>query len=174
MVPTPLIGTDDAFILYSGDASAFAAHHRVLGAFGGDAEHLGDEVGLAAAHDLAMLDIFFNGMAAFLHAAALVGAEGVAPRAFLPYAVRIVSVLQATLPGLADAVERGEHPGTEDNLDMEVRALDHIVAASAARGFDTSVPDLPRALARAAVGRGHGRDGFSRVIDVLRDPSTRR
>lgn len=168
LVPTPLIGTDDALVLYSGDASVFHGHRATLAALGGDHDLLGADVGRAAAFDLAMLDIFFNGMASFLHALALVGAEGVSTDDFFPYATRIVAVLQGSMVDLADDVARGEHPGAEDNLDMEVRALDHIVEASAARGLDTTVPELPRTLARAAVAAGHGRDGFSRVIDVLR------
>lgn len=170
MVPTPLIGTDDALVLYSGDADLFDASAATLRALGGEADLLGGDPGLAAVYDLGMLDVFFNGMAAFLHAAALVGADGVAATAFLPYADRIVSVLQATMVELAGEVDRGEHPGTADNLEMELRALDHVVETSAARGIDTTVPELPRSLVRSAIARGHGRDGFSRTIDVLRAP----
>jgi 3-hydroxyisobutyrate dehydrogenase-like beta-hydroxyacid dehydrogenase len=171
MVPTPLIGTDDSLVLYSGDAQLFAEHRDALGALGGEADLVGDDPGLAALYDLGMLGVFFNGMTAFLHAAALVGADGVPASTFLPYADRIVEVLRATLPGLAADADRGEHPGDEDNLEMEGAALDHVVHASAQRGLDTTVPGLPRALVRSAIARGHGRDGFSRVIDLLRPPA---
>jgi 3-hydroxyisobutyrate dehydrogenase-like beta-hydroxyacid dehydrogenase len=170
MVPTPLIGTADALVLYSGDGSVHAEHLEVLRSLGRDAVLLGDDPGLAAAYDLAMLDIFFNGMAAFLHAAALVAADGVAATTFLPYAERMVSVLATTMVELADEVDRGEHPGDADTLTMERRALDHVVEASAARGLDPRVPMMPRDLIDVAIARGHGEDGFSRVIDVLRDP----
>jgi 3-hydroxyisobutyrate dehydrogenase-like beta-hydroxyacid dehydrogenase len=171
MVPTPLIGTDDAFFLYAGDRTVLDDHAEALQALGGEAALLGDDPGLAALYDLAMLDVFFNGMAAFLHAAALVGADGVPAERFLPYAQRIVTVLQASMPGLAAGVDRGEHAGDEDNLVMELAGLDHIVEASRARGIDLSVPGLPRALAAAAVEQGHGGDSFSRTIDVLRQPA---
>jgi 3-hydroxyisobutyrate dehydrogenase-like beta-hydroxyacid dehydrogenase len=168
MVPTPLIGTDDTLVLYSGDRAVFDRSSAILRSLGGDADLLGDDPGLAALYDLGMLDIFFNGMAAFLHAAALVGADGVEARRFLPYAQRITSVLQHTLPGLAADVDNRVHRGDEDNLTMELAALDHIVNASAARRIDPAVPMVPRALAAAAIAAGHGDDGFSRVIDVLR------
>ncbi|CAN5125764.1 NAD(P)-dependent oxidoreductase [soil metagenome] len=172
MVPTPLIGTDDALILYSGDGTVFDEHHQLLAALGGEANLLGEDIGLAAIYDLALLDVFFNGMVSFLHATALVGSEGVSATRFLPYADRIVSVLQGTMVELAAEVDRGEHPGDADNLEMELRALDHIVGASESRGLDMTVPELPRSLVRAAISAGHGRDGFSRVIDSLRPPST--
>lgn len=174
MVPTPLIGTDDTLVLYSGDTDLFDTFATTLRGLGGDADLLGSDPALAAVYDLGMLDVFFNGMAAFLHAAALVGANGVAAKAFLPYADRIVSVLQGSMVSLAEDVDRGEHPGAEDNLDMELRALDHIVETSEALGIDTTVPELPRALARSAIARGHGRDGFSRTIDILRSPGAGR
>lgn len=168
MVPTPLVGTGDGLVLYSGDAAAFERHRGTLAALGGTADHLGDDPGLAAVLDLGMLDVFFNGMAAFLHAAALVRADGVPAGTFLPYAQRIVEVLGGTLPQLADDADRGEHPGDEDNLAMELAALDHIVEASRARGVDDALPAVVRDLAARAVAAGHGGDGFSRVVDLLR------
>lgn len=171
MVPTPLIGTADGLVIYSGDRSVFDEHVETLRAIGGGAEHLGDDAGLAAVHDLGMLDIFFNGMAAFLHAAALVGAHGVRAADFLAHARQILTVLDGTIVQLAEQVDADRHPGDEDNLVMEEAALAHIVEASAAAGVDTTVPDTVRALAKRAIAAGYGDVGFSRVIDVLREPA---
>jgi 3-hydroxyisobutyrate dehydrogenase-like beta-hydroxyacid dehydrogenase len=171
MVPTNLIGTPASHVLYSGDASVFAEHEHTLSALGGTAELLGDDPGLAATYDLGMLDIFFNGMAGFLHAAALVGADGVRAGTFVPYAKRMLALLDDTIVGLADDVDRGEHDGSEDNLTMELSFLDHIVQTSLNRGLDISVPATPRALVHAAVSGGHGADSFSRIVDILRRPS---
>jgi hypothetical protein len=54
---------------------------------------------------------------------------------------------------------------------MELAALEHVVAASAARGIDGSVPETSRRLAAAAVDAGHGRDGYARIVDVVRRPA---
>jgi 3-hydroxyisobutyrate dehydrogenase-like beta-hydroxyacid dehydrogenase len=170
MVPTPMVGTANAFVLYSGDLDALAEHHDTLSALGGELQSLGEDPGLAAVYDLGMLDIFFAGMTAFLHAAALVGADGVSAATFLPYARRILDLLGPTFAELAGDVDAGKHSGAQDNLTMELAFLDHIVATSQARGVDTAVPDTSRALVRAAIGAGHGKDGFSRVIDTLRHP----
>ena len=170
MVPTTLIGTPASHVLYSGDTTVFAEHEQTLSALGGSAEMLGDDPGLAATYDLGMLDIFFNGMAAFLHAAALVGADGVPASTFVPYAKRMLALLDDTLVGLADDVDNGAHDGAEDNLTMELAFLDHIVQTSRNRGLDVSVPATPRALVHAAISDGHGADSFSRIIDTLRRP----
>lgn len=119
-----------------------------------------------------MLDVFFAGMASFLHASALVGADGVSARTFLPYAEQIVAILPETLRELARDVDAARYPGDEDNLQMEAAALGHIVHASEARGIDPALTDVFRALARRAIDRGHGGDGFSRIIEQLRTPAT--
>ena len=117
-----------------------------------------------------MLDVYFTGMTAFLHAAALARADGVTAARFLPYARRILAVLDATLPGLARDADRREFPGDEDNLVMDLAALEHVVATSRARGVDDRLPEVSRALARAAVDAGHGTDGYARVFDLLAHP----
>lgn len=168
MVTTPLVGTDDGLVLYGGDRGLFDDHVATLRALGPDADHLGDDHALAALHDLGMLDVFFAGVTAFLHASALVGADGVTAKDFLPYAQRVIDVLQVTMAATAEEVDTAAYPGNEDTLEMDARALDHIVETSVARGIDPTVPDLSRRLARRAIAEGHGGDGFSRVVEVLR------
>jgi 3-hydroxyisobutyrate dehydrogenase-like beta-hydroxyacid dehydrogenase len=168
MVTTHLIGTADSHVLYSGDTALFAQHEATLAALGGTAELLGPDVGLAATYDLGMLDVFFTGMAAFLHAVALVGADGVPARTFLPYAKRMLDLLDDTFDGLASDVDSGEHDGSDDSLNMELAFLDHIVTTSKSRRLDTDLPAAVRALAHNSVSAGHGTDSFSRIIDVIR------
>lgn len=172
MVPTPLMGTPEALVLYSGPATVFAAHRATLSSLGGRSDHLGTDPGLAALYDLGMLDVFFAGMTAFLHAAALLGADGVTARTFLPYAQSSITVLSGTVSALAADVDAASYSGDEDNLEMNLAAVDHIAEASAARGIDPALPDLVRRLARGAIARGHGRDGFSRVVEEFRRQGT--
>jgi 3-hydroxyisobutyrate dehydrogenase-like beta-hydroxyacid dehydrogenase len=168
MVPTPLIGGPDALILYSGERAVFDRHVETLRVLAGVADHLGEDPGQAAMYDVAMLEIFFAGMTSFLHAAAMVTAQGVQAKAFLPYAQQIVSLLTETLSGLAADVDTGTYSGAEDNLAMELAALEHIADTSAEVGLDSRLPALMRDLARQAVDAGHGTDGYSRLVDILR------
>lgn len=172
MVPTTMVGTPEALILYSGDRHRFDTHAPSLEALAGDNDFLGEDPGLAASYDLGMLDIFFLGMTGFLHASALVTADGVSATALLPYAQRMAALLQPTFAELAAEVDAGRHPGEQDNLVMELSALNHLVEASTARGVAAGPPELVRSLVRRAIAQGHGQDGFSRVIDPLREPAT--
>jgi 3-hydroxyisobutyrate dehydrogenase-like beta-hydroxyacid dehydrogenase len=170
MVPTPLIGSPEALLLYSGDASTFASAADTLRVVGGDARHLGTDHGLASLLDTGMLEVFFAGMTGFLHAAAMVTAQGVSAADFLPFARVMIDILPASLEGLARDVDEGSYPGAEDNLAMELEALRHIAATSDDLGLDGRLPHLMADLAATAVETGHGGDGWSRVIELLRKP----
>ena len=171
MVSTPLVGTPDALVLCSGERAAFERSADVLRVVAGRTEHLGDDPGRAALFDVAMLEVFFAGMTSFLHAAAMVTAQGVTAAEFLPYAREITALLPVVAEGLARDVDAGTHPGTEDRLAMELVALEHVAATSAALGLDGRLPDLLRDLAAEAVRAGGGDDGFSRLVRVLRAPA---
>jgi 3-hydroxyisobutyrate dehydrogenase-like beta-hydroxyacid dehydrogenase len=168
LVPTPLVGDPEALFLYAGDRALFDRHADVLRVLGGKPDHLGTDHGLASLYDVAMLELFFAGMTAFLHGAAMVTAQGVDAKAFLPYAQDVLGTLGHSLVGLAHDVDAGSYPGTEDNLAMELTALEHIADTGAELGLDGRLPRLLRDVAAAAVARGHGADGFSRVLEVLR------
>lgn len=168
MVPTPLIGSPEALILYSGPRSAFDRHQDTLTVLAGRADHLGADHGLAALFDTAMLDIFFATMTAFLHAAAMTTAQGVDAKTLLPYAEQILGILPTSLSGLARDVDAETYPGDEDNIAMELEALNHIVRTSDETGLDGRLPEVIRDLAATAVRGGHGTDGWSRIIQVLR------
>ncbi|MFD0774160.1 NAD(P)-dependent oxidoreductase [Streptomonospora algeriensis] len=168
MVPTPLIGTENSLILYSGRKELLERSRPTLEVLAPRSEYVGDDPGMASLLDTGMLDVFFAGMTGFLHASAMATAQGSAAADFAPWAKEMLAILPATFDGLAAAVDAGEHPGHEDNLAMELAALGHIVHTSRESGLDSRLPELMHGLARTAVERGHGADGWSRVVDMLR------
>jgi 3-hydroxyisobutyrate dehydrogenase-like beta-hydroxyacid dehydrogenase len=170
MVPTPLIGSRDALIFYSGPVEIFNRQRDTLDALGGNAVHLSTDHGQAAVYDMALLDIFFAGMTSFLHAAALVQAHGVSAETFLPYAEGILDVLRGSLTSLARDVDSAQYPGTEDTLGMERDVLAHIVETSEQSGVDPALPAVMLDYANRAVDAGHGLDGYSRLIELLTAP----
>ena len=170
MVPTPLIGSPEGLILYSGREDLLEAHRPTLEKLAPRSPFVGADPGMASVLDTAMLEVFFTGMTAFLHAAAVVTANGMSATDFVPWANSMLDILPETFRGLAADTDRGEYPGSEDNLAMELSALTHMVHASHDAGVDSRLPALLRDIAQDAVDRGHGADGWSRVVEVLRRP----
>ncbi|MCX5388984.1 NAD(P)-dependent oxidoreductase [Streptomyces sp. NBC_00094] len=167
MTPTPSIGTPQAVFLHSGPEELYREHRPVLDALGGVHTHLGEDVGRAAAYDIALLDIFWTSMSGYVHALAVAGAEGISPTDLAPFAQGIGAILPPLFQELAEDVESGGYSGEGNPLTSAVSTMAHIVHASEAHGIDASVMRAAEILARHTVGLGHGTEGFSRIAEVL-------
>lgn len=167
MVPTPLIGTDDNLVLYAGEAAALDRARPALDALGGTVDVLGEDHALPPVLDIAMLDVFFAGMYAFLHSAALVRSRGIEPSAYLPYAQGIVATLGTELDSLARQFETHSYEGGQANLAMCLSFLEHIVTASDAAGVDGWLPRLLAGVTREQIGRSGGDVDWDVVAEGL-------
>ncbi|MFF8279671.1 NAD(P)-dependent oxidoreductase [Streptomyces lateritius] len=167
MTPTPTIGTPAAVFLHSGPKDLYHEHQAVLEALGGTHTHLGEEIGRAAAYDIALLDIFWTAMAGYAHAMAVARAEGITARELAPFARRIGDLLPPIFEGLAEDVDNGSFSGENNPLTSAASSMAHIVHTSEAHGIDAGVMRAAEGLARRAIGQGHGTDGFTRVAELL-------
>ncbi|MGW7310062.1 NAD(P)-dependent oxidoreductase [Streptomyces sp. NPDC054835] len=167
MTPTPTIGTPQAVFLFSGPEELHHEHRPVLDVLGGTHTHLGEDVGRAAAYDIALLDIFWTAMAGYTHALALAAAEGVSPRELAPFAEGIGAILPPLFREWADDVESGSYSGEGNPLTSAVSSMAHIVHSSEDHGIEAGVMRAAEGLARRTVALGHGADGFSRLAEVL-------
>ncbi|RDD85382.1 NAD(P)-dependent oxidoreductase [Streptomyces parvulus] len=167
MTPTPTIGTPDAVFLHSGPADLYEEHRPALEALGGTHTHLGADPGRAAAFDIALLDIFWTAMSGYAHALALAGAEGVRASELLPFAQGIGAILPPLFAETARELEAGTFPGDGNPLTSALSTMEHVVQVSDAHGIDAGLMRAAEAMARRAVERGHGADGFTRVAETL-------
>ncbi|MFF0478289.1 NAD(P)-dependent oxidoreductase [Streptomyces sp. NPDC004284] len=167
MTPTPTIGTPAGVFLHSGPEALYAGHRAVLDALGGSHTHLGEDIGRAAAYDIALLDLFWTSMTGYVHALAVARAEGIPARELAPFAQGIGAILPPLFREWAEDVDGGSYSGEGNPLTSAVSTMTHVVHAAEAHGIDASVMRAAEALARRAVDRGHGADGFTRVTQVL-------
>ncbi|MFE0649330.1 NAD(P)-dependent oxidoreductase [Streptomyces sp. NPDC059534] len=167
MTPTPSIGTPAGVFLYSGPEPLYREHAPVLDALGGVHTHLGEDIGRAAAYDVALLDIFWTSMTGYVHALALARAEGISARELAPFARGIGAILPPLFEEWADDVDGGGYSGEGNPLTSAVSTMGHVVHAAEAHGIDATVMRAAEALAVRAVDLGHGADGFTRVTQVL-------
>ncbi|MDX3226329.1 NAD(P)-dependent oxidoreductase [Streptomyces sp. ME19-01-6] len=170
MVPTPVIGSPQALLFYSGSRAVFEAHEATLKALGGNSRYLGADHGVAPLYDLALLNVFYSSMAAMVHSLAMVGADKVTANEFLPYIKEFFALLPAMADQVADGVDTNSYPGDLGNLGMEAVGVDHILEASESRGLDSGPLAAVRDLMGRAIADGRGGDGFASVIEVIRKP----
>lgn len=167
MTPVTTIGTSDAVFIHSGPEDLYREHQPVLEALGGTHTHLGDEIGRAAAYDIALLDIFWTAMAGYAHALAVARAEGITARQLAPFAKGIGDILPPLFEELAEEVDNGTFSGEGNPLTSAASSMAHIVHTSEAHGIDAGVMRAAEGLVRRATGQGHGTEGFIRIAELL-------
>ncbi|TDB76419.1 NAD(P)-dependent oxidoreductase [Micromonospora sp. KC723] len=167
MTPTSTIGTPAAVFIHSGPKDRYEEHRSVLDALGGTHTYLGEEIGRAAAYDIALLDIFWTSMAGYAHALAVAKAEGISARELAPFAKGIGSILPPLFEELAQDVESGSYSGEDNPITSAASSMAHIIHASEVHGIDAGVMRAAEGMARRVIGLGHGADGFIRIAEVL-------
>ncbi|MBC2904085.1 NAD(P)-dependent oxidoreductase [Streptomyces cupreus] len=167
MTPTPSIGTPEAVFILSGPKDLHDRHRPVLSVLGGTHTHLGEDIGRAAAYDIALLDIFWTAMAGYAHALAVARAEGVTARELAPFAQGIGAILPPLFAEFAGDADDGSYSGELNPIASAASSMAHIVHASESHGIDASLMRVVEGLARRVIAEGHGTDGFVRVTDLL-------
>ncbi|MFE5339348.1 NAD(P)-dependent oxidoreductase [Isoptericola sp. NPDC056578] len=176
MSPAPTVGTDDAYAYYSGPRDVFDRHREVLAELAAP-RYVGADPGLAQLMYQAQLDVFLTALSALMHATALVGSAGIPARDFLPEALTTLTDIPAMLAAgeggresTGAQIDAGRHPGDLSTATMMGATADHLVAASAAAGIDVGLPRAVQEHYRRAIDAGHGADGWTRIVDGIRDP----
>jgi 3-hydroxyisobutyrate dehydrogenase-like beta-hydroxyacid dehydrogenase len=162
------IGGPDAFLLYSGAQDVYTVHEPTLAALG-SATYLGADPGLASLYDLGIVGLMYGVITGFVHALALLRADGIDPEAFLPFATEAMGIMP--LADIARQVQTGNYGGREAHLDMQVAYMDHIIESSLARDVDPTFPAYVKELMHRAIAAGHGSDDFGRLLDGFSMPA---
>jgi 3-hydroxyisobutyrate dehydrogenase-like beta-hydroxyacid dehydrogenase len=123
-----------------------------------------------------MLNRFWTTLASYMYSVALVGSAGVGPEQLRPYAAALVADLadegpMGYLKILTREIEQGVYPGAENNLHMQAVGSEHVVDAFEQVGLDTGMPRALATLFARADAAGHGPEGLSALIEVIRRTS---
>ncbi|MEU9673002.1 NAD(P)-binding domain-containing protein [Streptomyces parvus] len=167
MVPVDVVGSAEALVFHAGDRAAFAAHEDTLKALGEPATFLGEDHGLAAAYDMAMLDFFYGAMGGLVHAFALARAEGIEPASLAPYLTTITGILPPIVEYTAEEAGSGAYPANGANLGMMAASVDHILHTAKDRGLDVSQLAGLKALTDRAIAQGRGPGSWSSLVEVI-------
>lgn len=173
MVPAPMVGTEAAYVYYSGPHEVMENHGAALSLLG-TPRHLGEDAGLAQMMYQAQLTVFLTTLSGLMQATAMLGTAGMKAGEVLPEllaaADSIGDILRAGEEKPGAALDAGEHPGDLSTVAMMGATADHIVETSTSLGLDLALPSAVQAHYRRALADGHGSDNWTRIIDGIRVP----
>ncbi|MBX4148163.1 MULTISPECIES: NAD(P)-binding domain-containing protein [Paenibacillus] len=174
MAVPQIIGTEAAFILYSGgDKKSFDTNKKLLDVMGA-ANYVGADAGLASLLDLAMNGAMYGMLGGAMHAIAVVGTEGVKAQDFssgllIPYLTAITGII----PNLARQFDTREFSvGVSAKLAMQQVGFRNIRQASKDQGISTELLDPIQSLMDRRVAAGFPDDDFSAVTELLKEQMT--
>ncbi|XXY21974.1 NAD(P)-binding domain-containing protein [Sorangium sp. So ce216] len=170
MVPAPMVGTEAAYVYYSGPEALLREHDSVLRLLGAP-RYVGKDPGLAQLWYQAQLTVFLTALSGLLQAAALVSAAGVPVGDFLPDALDTFTGIPVMLGGgheLAKSLETGVHPGDLSTVLMMGATADHIVRTSETLGVGVEVPRAVKSHYDRAIAAGHGTDNWTALYEVIK------
>jgi 3-hydroxyisobutyrate dehydrogenase-like beta-hydroxyacid dehydrogenase len=167
LTPAPTIGTPAATILYSGPRVLFERSLPVVESLGGSSVHLSEDAGMAAAYEMALLDLFTMSVGGLAHAFALAGTEGIPPAAFAHFVKGIGSLLPDMADRFADQLTAGTFAAGVSSIASAGSAVAHVRDAAAARGVDTAPLQAVQSIIDRAISAGYGGDSYARLAQLL-------
>jgi 3-hydroxyisobutyrate dehydrogenase-like beta-hydroxyacid dehydrogenase len=170
MVPAPMVGTEAAYVYYSGPEPVLHEHGATLRLLG-TPRYVGSDPGLAQLWYQAQLTVFLSSLSGLLQAAAMVGAAEVPIGDFLSDALDTLSAIPMMLESaddMAKQLDSGVHPGVLSTVRMMGASADHIVTTSEDSGVDTALPRAIRSQYDRASAAGHGSDNWTALYEVIR------
>ncbi|MFI9719371.1 NAD(P)-dependent oxidoreductase [Streptomyces sp. NPDC052396] len=169
MAIPPGIGTDQAFVLYSGPGGVFEAHRPALERLGA-AHFAGEDPGLAALYDIALLSGMYGLFSGVLHALALVNSqEGASVTGFAPMLGEWIGAMAGSIPHHARQIESGDYTqGVVSGIGMQAAAFDNLLHTAEDQGIRPVLFTALRDLMKRRVADGHGAEDISGLVELLR------
>ena len=172
------IGTPEGSILYAGPASIFEAAKPILAALTGQVVHVGEQIGSAAALDLALAGTVIPGATlAFLQGAALCKAEGASLGDYLEMVERSVvpGLMLSTFRSSIPMIESGNYAYIGDGAPIDAWApgLQQVVQAASDAGISPRWNEFVLGHLEQAIADGHGQGELAAIFEQLRAPAER-
>jgi 3-hydroxyisobutyrate dehydrogenase-like beta-hydroxyacid dehydrogenase len=169
MAVPPTIGSPDAFVFYSGSRSAFDINRAVLDLFG-ESRYVGDDAGLAALHDIALLSGMYGMFIGSMHALALVHSAGIPATTFAPLLKRYVEAMLGFVDGAAEQIDKRDYDvGSSSNIGMQSAAYVNLIDAARDQGISPELIAPLGPLMARRVAAGHGHEDLAGVVELLKE-----
>ncbi|RKG80460.1 NAD(P)-dependent oxidoreductase [Corallococcus terminator] len=161
------VATDYATVFYAGSKAVFDRHHETLRAIASNSVYVDEKIGSAATLDCAILEAYYGGTLAVLHAAAMCKAEGLDPKAFFAQKNSFLGLISVTADAAQGMIENNDFSGDQCSLNTHVAAIEHIVRLSTDARISSRFPRELLENYRRALGAGLGDKELPAVFRTL-------
>ena len=162
------IGAADTIILVAGDASAFEKAKPILRVLAPATSYLGQEPGLAAILDEALLSGYLGAIVGVANGAALCEAGGLPLTHYCDLLDRVMPTFVQIVKQTTQKIADDDLVDTEATLQTWAATLDYMSESASDAGFSNEIPAFIRSLCDRAVERGLGEHDVAALIEVLR------
>ncbi|MGV0742017.1 NAD(P)-dependent oxidoreductase [Mycolicibacterium sp. XJ870] len=169
MAVPPMIGGPGAFVFYSGSRSAFDTNRAVLDLFG-ESRYVGDDAGMAALQDIALLSGMYGMFIGSMHALALVRSAGIPATTFAPLVKRYIEAMLGFVDGAAEQIDKQDYTiGVVSNIGMQSAAYVNLLETARDQGISPELIAPLGPLMARRVAAGHGHEDLAGVIELLKE-----
>ncbi|RDD86867.1 NAD(P)-dependent oxidoreductase [Streptomyces parvulus] len=169
MAVPPMIGDAESggYVFYSGSSALFEEHRDTLAVPAGT-RYVGEDAGLAALHDVALLSAMTGMFAGVSHAFALIRREDVAPSDFAPLLASWLTAMAPAVHLTAEQLERGDYShGVVSNLAMQVAGNATLLRTAEEQGVSAELLTPYMGLMERWLAEGHGEEDGTGVVELL-------
>lgn len=174
MATPDFIGTDSGTILVSGPQQAFTSNEAMFRALAGNAQHIGEEPGLANALDSALLGLMWGELFGALHSIAICQAEKIDLSELARQWTATAPVVEGLVANLIKRTDAGRFASDDETLSSistHYGAFQHLLELMDARKIDRTVVDGYDAIFRRAIAAGHLQSDFAALSQFMAKPA---
>lgn len=161
------VATEYATVFYAGSRSVFDRHLATLQAIAKNSSYVDEKIGSAATLDCAILEAYYGGSLAFLHAAAMCKAEGLDPKTFFAHKNSFLGLISVTADAAQGMIANNDFSGDQCSLNTHVAAIEHIVRLSKDARMSARFPKELLDNYKRAVSAGLGSNELPAVFRTL-------
>lgn len=165
------VGTPACTMFYSGPEEVFHRAKPILSAFGERTLFVGNEIGHAAAFDLAILTFGVSSMLGFLQGQVVWEAEGLAPGGFLETIKGMMPTLELLFADMSRRIATKDYRGDQASLEAYAIVVKQLVSWLEDRRSEHRVPDAFASLMDHAIHAGKSQADLACLFEFMAAPS---
>ncbi|ALC83901.1 MULTISPECIES: NAD(P)-dependent oxidoreductase [Bacillus] len=162
------MGKADTPIFVSGAKDAFQQNEEVLKILAGNVSFMGEQVGAAAAWDLAVLSNMFGSMTGFFHGARIFESEGIPVDSLGSMIANISPILGQMVKYESEVIQKEDYKNPQSAIDMCMKTIKLFMEQAHEAGINNEFPTFAMGIFQKALDMGYGNEELGALIKVLR------